>query len=289
MNLRIALQLCSLLAIPINEAFIIRPKLYQARLSLALCAELTSLRVSELKSELKDLGVDFSDCFDKESLMAKLNHARGSDTAGNGSSADSSADVTNLEEELSTTAPAPTPSSPSPSISSQKSQSSPTDLLQELGQKSVKELRQELASRNLRWAGMLEKKELVHAVYDAMQADALFSATGLMTPGQVCNMVEDDLRREIQAADKETPLLVDVYATWCGPCQLMAKELQDAAQELGSSVRIAKLDSDQNEKLAGELRVQGLPTLILFENGKEVKRMEGAIKKDQLIEWVVEE
>jgi thioredoxin len=102
-------------------------------------------------------------------------------------------------------------------------------------------------------------------------------------------MTQDQVRQDIQATDKTTPLLLDAFATWCGPCQLMAKQLEQAATELGSSVRVVKMDTDKNERLAAELRVQGLPTLILFENGKEVKRVEGAMMKDQLMEWIVEE
>ena len=261
------------------DSFLVHPRHFQPRRIVRLFSELASLRVSEIKTELKELGVDFADCFDKESLIVKLKTARES-----GSSRAVAEEATKDVSESSNDSPtsqAPTPMSPPPKLSD-------ADLLQELGQKSVKELRQELATRNLRWAGLLEKKELVQAVFEALQADAVFSATGLMTPGLVCTMSQDDLQREIQASDK-VPLLVDVFATWCGPCQLMAKELEQAAAELGNCVRVAKLDSDQNETLASQLKVQGLPTLILFENGQEVKRMEGAIMKDQLIEWVVEE
>ena len=272
---------CLFLLVPC-DSFVVHSKHHQPRRIVRLFSEieLATLRVSEIKTELKERGVDYADCFDKESLLVKLKSAR--ETGGSRVAVvDDVATDASASSNDSSSSPTPSTQAPSPRISD-------ADLLQELGQKSVKELRQELATRNLRWAGLLEKKELVQAVFEALQADAVFSATGLMTPGQVCNMSQDDLQREIQASDK-VPLLVDVYATWCGPCQLMAKELEQAAAELGNGVRVAKLDSDQNEKLASQLKVQGLPTLILFENGQEVKRMEGAVMKHQLMEWVVEE
>jgi thioredoxin len=274
---RIAILLVSLF--PVN-AFLVKPLHYHAaRLTLALHSEVASLRVSEIKKELNERNVNYADCFDKESLIVKLENARAGGVQP--------ATTVGVADESTTSSTAKTATNSQEPLSS-RSKPSSSNLLQELGQKSVKELRQELASRNLGWASFLEKKELIQAVFDAMQADADFSATGLMTPGQVCDLSQEELRLEI-SSDKPTPLLVDVYATWCGPCQLMTKQLQEAASELGSSVRVAKLDSDQNQKLAAELKVQGLPTLILFENGEEVKRMEGAIMKDQLIEWVVEE
>lgn len=150
----------------------------------------------------------------------------------------------------------------------------------------MKELRQELANRNLRWAGFLDKQDLVKAVFEAMQKESSFSATGLMRPGQVVDMSEADLRREMEAVDVGTPLLVDVYATWCGPCQIMATQLEMAAQTWGDSLRVAKLDSDRYPQLSSELKVQGLPTLLLFRHGKQVKRMEGAMMRDQLVQWV---
>ena len=78
----------------------------------------------------------------------------------------------------------------------------------------------------------------------------------------------------------------DVYATWCGPCKLMAPFLEEAASELGDKVRVAKMDSDENPEWSGKLRVQGLPTVIVFdgETGKELERVEGALMKDQLVQ-----
>lgn len=68
---------------------------------------------------------------------------------------------------------------------------------------------------------------------------------------------------------------------------MMAPQLQQAAAEsFQDKVRVAKMDSDKHPELAGRLRVGGLPTLVLFNNGQEVDRIEGALMKDQLVEWV---
>lgn len=77
-----------------------------------------------------------------------------------------------------------------------------------------------------------------------------------------------------------------MYATWCGPCQIMATQLKQVAQELGSSLRVVKMDSDKYSQQASTLRVQGLPTLILFHGstGQEIHRIEGAMMKDSLIQ-----
>ena len=67
---------------------------------------------------------------------------------------------------------------------------------------------------------------------------------------------------------------------------MMVKPFEEVAEELGDKVRLAKMDTDQHPQVAGSLRVQGLPTLVLFQNGEEVDRIEGALMKDQLMQWI---
>uniref|UniRef100_A0A7S0IW23 Thioredoxin n=1 Tax=Calcidiscus leptoporus TaxID=127549 RepID=A0A7S0IW23_9EUKA len=85
------------------------------------------------------------------------------------------------------------------------------------------------------------------------------------------------MRKEMQ--DGSTPLVLDVFATWCGPCKLLAPQLDQLAAELGTACRFAKLDSDAEPQLSTELRVQGLPTLVFFQGGgaqlAEAHRVEG--------------
>jgi len=80
-----------------------------------------------------------------------------------------------------------------------------------------------------------------------------------------------------------TPVLVDFTATWCGPCKMMSPILDEVAGELGESVKIIKVDVDKNPQAAQHYQVQGVPTLILFKEGKTVWRQSGVVPKGQLI------
>jgi thioredoxin 1 len=67
-------------------------------------------------------------------------------------------------------------------------------------------------------------------------------------------------------------VLVDFYATWCGPCQALTPVLKDVKSELGKHVSIVKMDVDKNQALASQYQVHGVPTLLLFKNGKQIWR-----------------
>merc|ERR1712039_296802 len=123
---------------------------------------------------------------------------------------------------------------------------------------------------------------------NAMEETAYFSSSGALSPGFVGDVSDEELFKERKSS--ATPLLLDIYATWCGPCKFLQTQMDIAAKELGSQVRIAKLDSDKYPALAGSLRAEGLPTLILFDKeGKEIARKEGALMKDDLIQWIQNE
>ena len=156
--------------------------------------------------------------------------------------------------------------------------------LLEIRAMSVRDLREELGRRQISRVGLLEKEDLVQALVKARQEAHSFSATGLVMPGQVADLSGDQVAQELKHAS--TPLVLDVFATWCGPCQMMAPQLQEAAVDWGTNIRVAKMDSDKHPEMASQLRVQGLPTIVLFQHGKEVARMEGALMKDQLLQWV---
>ena len=79
-----------------------------------------------------------------------------------------------------------------------------------------------------------------------------------------------------------TPTLVDFYATWCGPCQTMMPVLDQVKNKLGNGIRILKIDVDKNQQLAQQLHIEGLPTLKLFENGKEKWSSLGYITEEAL-------
>ncbi len=77
-------------------------------------------------------------------------------------------------------------------------------------------------------------------------------------------------------------ILVDFYATWCGPCKMMHPVLEELKQDLGDSIRIIKLDVDKNEALSSRFRIQSVPTLMLFKNGEILWRQSGAMRLNDL-------
>jgi thioredoxin 1 len=82
------------------------------------------------------------------------------------------------------------------------------------------------------------------------------------------------------------PVLVDFFAEWCGPCKMMAPILKDVKKEVGESASIIKVDVDKNPQAAQEYQVQGVPTLILFKNGKPLWRQSGVVPRAGLVEVI---
>lgn len=79
------------------------------------------------------------------------------------------------------------------------------------------------------------------------------------------------------------PLLVDFYALWCGPCQMLAPELEAVGAELRGRLRVAKVDVDKYPAIASQYRIAALPCLVLFKGGQPVDRVEGLLTRDQLL------
>ena len=86
--------------------------------------------------------------------------------------------------------------------------------------------------------------------------------------------------------ESTTPVLVDFWAPWCGPCKMIAPALEELAGELAGKVAIAKVNVDDHQQHAAKYRVQGIPTMILFKNGREIDRLVGAAPKAQLARWI---
>ncbi len=81
-------------------------------------------------------------------------------------------------------------------------------------------------------------------------------------------------------------VLVDFYATWCGPCKTLAPILKQVKDDLGDQVKIVKIDVDKNQPLAAKYQVLGVPTLILYKEGKQVWRQSGVVAAHQLKEII---
>ena len=93
--------------------------------------------------------------------------------------------------------------------------------------------------------------------------------------------ITDSNYREL-VAEHPGPMLLDVWATWCGPCRLIAPVIAWAASEYEGRLRVGKADCDANPVLVESLAVQGLPTLVLFRDGSEIRRHEGVLTQAQL-------
>lgn len=240
-----------------------------------------SMRISEIKSELKDRNIDYSDCFDKESLVERLWNARNKDT-----------------ENESHQESAPNGVSTDDTINNEISNDDTDDLLllQQIKAMKVREIKEELSSYQIRWGNVFEKDDLVQKLFTAKKEMKSFSVTGLLKPGIVIDLTDQQVQMELSldgvgGTKKQVskPFLLDVYATWCGPCKIMAEQLQQAAQHdfISKNIRMAKMDSDKYPNLSSNFKIGGLPTVILFDaNGVEMDRIEGAIMKDQIIEWI---
>jgi len=93
-------------------------------------------------------------------------------------------------------------------------------------------------------------------------------------------VTDQDLDRVI--AESEIPVVVDFYADWCGPCKFMAPVFDEAARERTGSILFTKLDTDRNQRMAMKYGIHGIPTLIVFRDGREFERQVGAVPKPAL-------
>lgn len=88
------------------------------------------------------------------------------------------------------------------------------------------------------------------------------------------------------AGTKGAPVLVDVWAPWCGPCRAMAPQFAAAARRGGARARFLKLNADDNPGLCAQHAVQGIPALLLFQDGRLIARKAGLMSADQILDWV---
>ena len=82
--------------------------------------------------------------------------------------------------------------------------------------------------------------------------------------------------------NSEKPVLIDFFATWCGPCQTLAPIIKEVKNNFGGDLSVFKVDIDKNQNLATKLQIKGVPTMILYQNGKQLWRQSGVLPASQL-------
>ena len=86
--------------------------------------------------------------------------------------------------------------------------------------------------------------------------------------------------------NSEKPVLIDFYATWCGPCQMLAPILKEVKDSLGDSISILKVDVDKNQELAAMQQARGVPTMVLYQKGQLLWRQSGVVSKEEIIQTI---
>ena len=109
--------------------------------------------------------------------------------------------------------------------------------------------------------------------------------TGAAEP-YVFDADERSFRAAVVERSRETPVVVDFWAPWCGPCRQMAPGFAQAAQALAPQVQLAKLDTEAHPEIAGRYQIRSIPTMIVFRAGHEVARVSGALPPGEIVRWV---
>ncbi|ARU54200.1 MAG: thioredoxin TrxA [Pseudomonadales bacterium] len=97
---------------------------------------------------------------------------------------------------------------------------------------------------------------------------------------KIINVTDDSFESEV--LNSETPVLVDYWAEWCGPCKMIAPVLEEIAEEYSDKLKVCKLNIEDNEQTPPKFNIRGIPTLMLFKNGNPDATKVGALSKSQL-------
>ncbi len=104
-------------------------------------------------------------------------------------------------------------------------------------------------------------------------------------PGKVGHVNAENFDQEVLKSD--IPVIVDFWAPWCGPCRMLAPVLEQVAEAVDGKVKVVKLNTDEEQAIAGKYGIQGIPTMILFKNGEAVSRQVGLAPKGTIESWAL--
>ena len=118
------------------------------------------------------------------------------------------------------------------------------------------------------------------------RAEAAKCATcgAMLLPSKVTEVDLATLRKA--ARNDDIPLVADFWAPWCGPCKMMAPQFADAARQVKGRARLVKLNTEEHPKAGSAYGIRGIPTMIAFKGGREIKRQSGALQAAQIVGWI---